>query len=180
MQIHELNSFVGTPSATDYLAIDDGTETNKVPATALGVSTQMTQAEAEAGTVTDPRVVTPAVFKSSVDALAENVAESTIRQITGFETGNANKAVASSTITTVTTVQIPDGEWLLISYMDLGDSGNGVYNHVLGLQTVRSTAANGGGSINAMLLSSAQNVNISTYVPFATTARVSWMLIKVA
>lgn len=75
MQIHELNTFAGTPSATDYLAIDDGTETNKVPATALGVSTQMTQAEATAGTVTDPRVVTPAVFKSSVDSLAKTVAE---------------------------------------------------------------------------------------------------------
>ena len=75
MQIHELNSFVGTPSATDYLAIDDGTETNKVPATALGVSTQMTQAEAEAGTVTDPRVVSPSVFKASVESLAEPVAE---------------------------------------------------------------------------------------------------------
>ena len=75
MQIHELNSFIGTPSATDYLAIDDGTETNKVPATSLGVSTQMTQAEAEAGTVTDPRVVSPSVFKTSVESLAETVAE---------------------------------------------------------------------------------------------------------
>lgn len=75
MQIHELNTFVGTPSATDYLAIDDGTETNKVPATALGVSTQMTQAEAEAGTVTAPRVVSPSVFKASVESLAETVAE---------------------------------------------------------------------------------------------------------
>lgn len=75
MQIRELNSFVGTPSATDYLAIDDGTETYKVPATALGVSTQMTQAEATAGTLTDPRVVTPAVFKTSVESLAETVAE---------------------------------------------------------------------------------------------------------
>ena len=75
MQIHELNTFVGTPSPTDYLAIDDGTETNKVPATALGVSTQMTQVEAEAGTVTDPRVVSPSVFKASVESLAETVAE---------------------------------------------------------------------------------------------------------
>lgn len=75
MQIHELNTFSGTPSQTDYLAIDDGTETNKVPATALGVSTQMTQAEATGGTVTDPRVITPAVFKSSVETLAETVAE---------------------------------------------------------------------------------------------------------
>lgn len=62
MQIHELNSFIGTPSATDYLAIDDGTETNKIPATDLGVSTQMTQTEATAGTVTDPRVIAPKVL----------------------------------------------------------------------------------------------------------------------
>ncbi len=66
MQIHELNTFSGTPSATDYLAIDDGTETNKVPATNLGVTTQMTRAEAEAGTLTDPRVISPSVFKSSM------------------------------------------------------------------------------------------------------------------
>ena len=66
MQIHELNSFVGTPSATDYLAIDDGNETKKVPATSLGVSTQMTQAEAEAGTVTDSRVITPKVLNNFV------------------------------------------------------------------------------------------------------------------
>lgn len=75
MQIHELNTFSGTPSGTDYLAIDDGSETSKVPATALGVSTQMTQAEAEAGSITEPRVITPAVFKSSVDAVASAVAE---------------------------------------------------------------------------------------------------------
>lgn len=75
MQIHELNTFSGTPSQTDYLAIDDGDETNKIPATSVGVSTQMTQAEAEAGTVTDPRVVSPSVFKASVKSLAEAVAE---------------------------------------------------------------------------------------------------------
>lgn len=75
MQIHELNSFVGTPGAGDYLAIDDGSETTKVEASNLGVTTRMTQAEAEAGTVTNPRVVTPAVFKASVESLAETVAE---------------------------------------------------------------------------------------------------------
>lgn len=87
MQIHELNTFSGTPSSTDYLAIDDGTETNKVPATSLGVSTQMTQAEAEAGTVTDPRVVSPSVFKASVESLAETVAEKrevVVVEITSF------------------------------------------------------------------------------------------------
>lgn len=35
MQIHELNSFVGTPSSTDYFAIDDGSTTSKIGATGL-------------------------------------------------------------------------------------------------------------------------------------------------
>ena len=100
MQIHELNSFVGTPSATDYLAIDDGSETNKVPATALGVSTQMTQAEAEAGTVTDPRVVSPAVFKSSVDALAETVAET--REVLVVEFSSFSSLPQSSSNSNIT------------------------------------------------------------------------------
>lgn len=73
MQIHELNSFVGTPGAGDYLAIDDGSETTKVEASNLGVTTQMTQAEAEAGTVTASRVVTPSVFKSAVTAIASAI-----------------------------------------------------------------------------------------------------------
>jgi len=75
MQIHELNSFVGTPSSTDYLAIDDGDTTTKVPATSLGVSTAMTQAEAEAGTITDLRVISPSVFKSAVLAIAKTISD---------------------------------------------------------------------------------------------------------
>ena len=35
MQIHELNSFSGTPSANDYLVTDNGTDTSKIPATEL-------------------------------------------------------------------------------------------------------------------------------------------------
>lgn len=73
MQIHELNSFTGTPGADDYLAIDDGSETTKVPATNLGVTTKMTQAEAEAGTGTASRVITPSVFKSAVIAIASGL-----------------------------------------------------------------------------------------------------------
>lgn len=75
MQIHELNSFVGTPSNSDYLAIDDGATTTKVPATSLGVSTAMTQAEAEAGNITDLRVISPSVFKSAVLAIAKTIAD---------------------------------------------------------------------------------------------------------
>lgn len=73
MQIHELDTYIGTPSANDYLAIDDGTETMKVPATDLGVNVQMTQAEAEAGTETSPRVVAPSIFKTAVQAIVSAI-----------------------------------------------------------------------------------------------------------
>lgn len=66
MQIHELDTYIGTPSASDYLAVDDGTETFKIPLPNVGVSTEMTLAEAEAGTETAPRVITPAVLNSYV------------------------------------------------------------------------------------------------------------------
>lgn len=66
MQIHELDTYIGTPSDSDFLAVDDGTETFKVPMTSVGVSTEMTSAEAEAGTETAPRVISPSVLNSFV------------------------------------------------------------------------------------------------------------------
>lgn len=69
MQIHELNNFTGTPDAGDYLAIDNGTETRKVEANNLGVTTPMTKAEATEGSVTASRVVQPSVFKEAVEAI---------------------------------------------------------------------------------------------------------------
>ena len=71
MQIHELNTFVGTPGAGDYLAIDDGSETFKVGAPYVGVTTDMTQNEAETGTSTASRVITPKVLHDYVEAVAE-------------------------------------------------------------------------------------------------------------
>lgn len=59
MQIHELDPFVGVLGDDTFLAVDDGVETNKVPASQLGVSTEMTLAEALTGTSEDARVVTP-------------------------------------------------------------------------------------------------------------------------
>lgn len=36
MQIHELNTYTGTPGEGDWLAIDNGSETRKVEANSLG------------------------------------------------------------------------------------------------------------------------------------------------
>ena len=66
MQIHEFDTYIGTPSETDYMAVDDGTETFKIPLSNVGVSTEMTLAEAVAGESTEPRVITPAVLNSFV------------------------------------------------------------------------------------------------------------------
>ena len=66
MQIHELNTFSGTPTNTDYLAIDNGTKTSKIGAGNLGVTTQMTAAEAAAGTSTASRVISPKVLHDYV------------------------------------------------------------------------------------------------------------------
>lgn len=68
MQIHELNNFAGTPTSTDYLAIDNSTMTTKIGATGLGVQTQMTVAEAETGTSTGSRIITPQVLHDYVNA----------------------------------------------------------------------------------------------------------------
>lgn len=70
MQIHELNNFQGTPTSSDYLPIDNGSDTMKIPAIDLGITTAMTQAEATAGTSTAKRVITPKVLKDSVKAIS--------------------------------------------------------------------------------------------------------------
>ena len=70
MQIHELNTFTGTPGAADYLAIDTGQETCKIAAANLGVTDNMTLAEAKAGTETGSRVIQPSVFNQAVAELS--------------------------------------------------------------------------------------------------------------
>lgn len=64
MQIHEMDPFIGTLSEDTVLAIDDGTETMKIPANSLGITQKMTEAELTTGTGTEPRVITPVVAAS--------------------------------------------------------------------------------------------------------------------
>ena len=97
MQIHELNTFTGTPGQTDYLAIDSGQETCKIPAGDLGVSTQMTKAEAIAGTETASRVVQPSVFKEAVAALT-NVLVVTVSSFSSLPKTVTNSDITSDMV----------------------------------------------------------------------------------
>lgn len=104
MQIHELNTFSGTPGAGDYLAIDNGEETNKVEADKLGVTTKMTQAEAEAGTSTQPRVMTPKVLHDYVEGVAQAAGEAAanLREVLVIDIASFSslpKTVSNSNIT---------------------------------------------------------------------------------
>lgn len=80
MQIHELNSFVGTPGAGDYFAIDDGTETTKLDAAVLSaiaesVATPIAETKAEsAATLREVLVFDVASFS----ALPQTVTNSNI------------------------------------------------------------------------------------------------------
>lgn len=66
MQIHELPTFTGTPGASDYFAIDDGSITSKVAGSDMVNPDELTVAEANTGTSTATRTVTPKVVHDYV------------------------------------------------------------------------------------------------------------------
>lgn len=78
MQIHELNSFAGTPGAGDYFAIDNGEETTKLDAAVLSaiaesVAEPIAQEVAEAvATLHDVLVLDIASFSSLPQTLTDS------------------------------------------------------------------------------------------------------------
>lgn len=95
MQIHELNNFTGTPTSSDYLAIDNSTTTTKIGATGLGVQDQLTVAEANTGTSTASRIVTPKVVHDYVTQDSTHLESTTITKwatLTGGD-GSINDAL---------------------------------------------------------------------------------------
>lgn len=71
MQIHELNIYDGTPDDSTYLALDDGSETSKVPAT--DIYPAMTQSQITSGVNTVKRVLTAAVLKPAIIDVAKTI-----------------------------------------------------------------------------------------------------------
>lgn len=78
MQIHELPTFTGTPSSSDYLAIDSGTTTSKVAGVDMVNPDKLTVAEANTGTSTASRIVTPKVIHDYVTDTTTHLSSATI------------------------------------------------------------------------------------------------------
>ena len=73
MQIHELNTYAETPDDSTYLALDNGSETSKVPAT--DIYPAMTQSQITSGVNTVKRVLTAAVLKPAIIAVAKTITD---------------------------------------------------------------------------------------------------------
>ena len=167
MQIHELNSFVGTPSSTDYLVIDDGTETMKVPSTSVGTDTTydtMTQAEAEAGTGTTPRVISPAVLNSAVKSIAHGLFVTEEHLLTDSLTlANGGTSNANYTVTKAGYFPVAFCGWRLAN----GSGSGGSYGVPFGIALY--SASEGEAVIRAGIRALGNVTNCSLY------ANIMWM-----
>ena len=105
MQIHELDNFIGVPGQGDFLAIDDGNWTYRVDANNLGVTTQMTQAEADAGTSTDPRVLTPKMLHDYVEQI--EVLIITISSVSSLPVTKTDSRITSDMVVVQATLSAP-------------------------------------------------------------------------
>ena len=108
MQIHELPTFTGTPGASDYFAVDNGSITAKVAGSDMVNPDAMTVSEATAGTSTSSRVITPKVL--------HDYAESVIADIGTVVSGTGTESLANTTsmtkIDTLTTLSA--GAWVCV------------------------------------------------------------------
>lgn len=74
MQIHELDTYISTPSDTDYMAVDDGTETFKIPITSVGTTAILVPIDAFS---TLPQVVTDANITEDMMVIKSELSNST-------------------------------------------------------------------------------------------------------
>lgn len=82
-------------------------------------------------------------------------------------------SVAATTTTTVKTLTLPAGTWLVLSYMNLSFSDTGNYINMINSRAVRLSAGDGGGSVNYHIIDAnpSAEVLIRTYIPKAGIVR---------
>lgn len=89
-------------------------------------------------------------------------------------------ATTAGTVTTIGTISIPAGTWLVLGFADLASSGSGIYVFGIGTRSTRLSEASGGGMVNFNVFTGTQTVNVIGYTTTANTMRVSYALIRLA
>lgn len=94
--------------------------------------------------------------------------------------GYESKEIPYRVTTLIKTISIPDGQWLVFSNMFLSVSGNDTYGHSLGNMTVRTSEKNGGGSVNARVVTGPTTLGLQCYhnISNGCTVKVYWYAIK--
>lgn len=90
MQIHELPTFTGTPGASDYFAVDNGSITAKVAGSDMVNPDAMTVAEATTGTSTASRIVTPKVVHDYVVQDTTHITSATVAKWAAITGGDGS------------------------------------------------------------------------------------------
>ena len=85
------------------------------------------------------------------------------------------------TLTDIGTITLPEGTYLVVSYINLNKVGTGSYNHhvggpISGTRIVRSTELNGGGSCNVAIFAGNQTVTVQVYTNTVDAVTVSGMI----
>lgn len=100
MQIHELNTYVGSPGSSDYLPIDDGSETTKIPASELGTVLVLSVASFSSlpKTVTNSKITSDmVVLKAELGTPSAQTADWTVTTSNGSLQITGTNAISGST-----------------------------------------------------------------------------------
>lgn len=121
----------------------------------------------------------------SQDATSKKVTvETLLKRVTlNYIQGGTNYiSVPYQTIRTIASFDLPSGVWFVSNYMTLEQSGTGVFNNIMEGDTVRSSEANGGGCVNAKIITGPKTVEIQTYhnISPSSGVRTNWYAFKIS
>ena len=123
---------------------------------------------------------TNATAKSVADVLS---ALNSDLSVIGSRVDKSDSASCDAGVTTtVCTITLNKGLWLVMNYMDLASPLSNVYNNTLSGRIVRAYGTNGGGSTNWVIANiTVDGTSIATtcYVPSANTARCTMTAIRI-
>ena len=123
-------------------------------------------------------------LKNAIDGLNSSLTSLGSAFNYGYNTDEESKELAAATADTVLDITLPSaGTWLVLSYMNLDNSGTGEYDHILDNRVVRSSETENGGSVNWIIktVNASTDISVDALLETANTVTVSaaWIRLTV-